>query len=74
MRTTFKIQPLGLGNGFSISCEGVCAEDTRRLRLIDAIVHAVQLGRDRDGEIQIFDAAGKLAEVLPLPQIPALAD
>jgi hypothetical protein len=74
MPRTFEIRPLGIGLGFSISCEGDLHEDARRLRLIDAIVHAVQLGRDLEGEIQIFDAAGKLAEVLPLPRTPALAD
>jgi len=53
---------------------GVLEEDARRLRLIDAIVHAVQLGRDLEGEIHIFDVSGRIAEVLPLPASPALAD
>lgn len=74
MPFTFEIRPLGLDEGFSISCSGVLIEDARRLRLIDAIVHAVQLARDLDREIQIYDASGKLAEVLPLPWTPALAD
>ena len=74
MPSTFEIRPLGVAEGFRISCKGVLDQDARRPRLIDAIVHAVQLGRDLEGEIQIFDAAGKLAEVLPLPRTPALAD
>jgi hypothetical protein len=74
MSRTFEIRPLSLEDGFSISCNGVLQENARRLRLIDAIVHAVQLGRDFEGSIQIFDASGKLSEVLPLPRTPALAD
>ena len=74
MACTFEIRPIGLGEGFSISCRRLFDEDQRRLRLIDAIVHAALLGRDLEGEIQIFDASGQLAEILPLPRTPALAD
>lgn len=73
MSSTFDIRPLGLENGFSIASAHL-DHPARRRRLIDAIVYAVQLGRDLDGEIRIFDTSGKLAEILPLPRTPALAD
>ncbi len=67
MSFIFQIRPVSLEKGFDLSCEGLLKEDVREPRLIDAVVHAVQLGRELDGEIQIFDVEGCVAEVLPLP-------
>ena len=63
----FQIRPVSLEKGFDLSCEGLLEHEVRKPRLIEAVDHAVQLGRDLDGEIQIFDVAGRVAEVLPLP-------
>jgi hypothetical protein len=67
MPFAFQIRPISIEQGFYLSCEGIMRDQVRHPRLIDAIVHAAQLGRDLDGEIQIFDAQGFLAESLPLP-------
>jgi hypothetical protein len=67
MPFAFEIRPISLEEGFHLRCEEVLGQDARHSRLIDAIVHAAQLGRDRNGEIRIFDSSGRIAEVLPLP-------
>jgi hypothetical protein len=67
MSFIFQIRPVSLEKGFDLSCEGLLRDEVREPRLIDAIVHAVRLGRELDGEIQIFDVEGHVAEVLPLP-------
>src|SRR5687767_9656759 len=67
MSFIFRIQPISLEKGFTLSCDGVLRDDLRHRRLIDAVVQAVQLGRHLDGEIRIFDAEGRVADILPLP-------
>lgn len=67
MSFIFQIRPVSLEKGFDLSCEGLLRDEVREPRLVDAIVHAVRLGRELDGEIQIFDVEGHVAEVLPLP-------
>jgi hypothetical protein len=67
MSFLFQIRPISPEAGFDLLCEGVLSSGVRHSRLIDAVVHAVQLGREADGEIEIFDARGRVAEVLPLP-------
>lgn len=74
MLAIFEIRPIDFDQGFTISRKGLPQISVRRLRLIDAIVHAALLGRDLDGEIRIFDTKGDLSEILPLPRTPALAD
>ncbi len=66
MPFAFQIRPLSLARGFELTCEGVLPSARNHSRLFEAIVQAAQLGRDLDGEIQIFDDAGHLIEVLPL--------
>lgn len=67
MSFIFQIRPVSVEKGFDLSCEGLLKDELRESRLIDAIVHAGRLGRELDGEIQIFDVEGHVAEVLPLP-------
>jgi len=67
MPFAFQIRPISIERGFYLSCAGILPDEVRHPRLIDAIVQAAQLGRDLDGEIQIFDSQGLLAETLPLP-------
>ncbi len=52
--------------GFELSCEGVFPDTIMHGRLIDAVIHAVQVGCHLDGEIQVFDCDGNVAEVLPV--------
>ncbi len=66
MSFQFLIQPVGLDDGFELSCEGVLPESVRHDRLIDAIIHAVQIGHHLNGQIHVFDFEGKLAEILPI--------
>jgi hypothetical protein len=67
---TFQIRPVSIDQGFELSCEGLIEASVPHRRLIDAIVQAVQMGRDFTGSIHIFDGEGKVAEVLPLPDRP----
>lgn len=66
MSFAFQIRPLSLARGFELTCDGILPDAQNHPRLIEAIVQAAQLGRDLDGEIQIFDATGHLIEALPL--------
>lgn len=66
MSAIFQIKPISLHEGFRLSCDGLPAKVTQHRRLVEAIVRAVQLGRDHTGEIQIFDCEGHMAEILPL--------
>jgi hypothetical protein len=68
MPLVFQIRPVSMKEGFALSCDGQPCGAARHLRLIDAIVEAVQLGRDADGEIHIVDTTGRIIEVLPLPR------
>ena len=63
----FQIRPVGaLGQGYELSCEGVFRRRVMHQRLIEAVIHAVQVGHRLPGEIQVFDSQGQVAEVLPL--------
>ncbi len=64
---TFRIQPLTAEGTFELSCEGLLRGRVIHRRLIDAIVQAVQMGREIGGTIQILDAEGKVADILPMP-------
>lgn len=66
MSFTFRIDPIALDAGFELSCEGILPESVHHSRLIEAIIHAVQIGHHLDGQIQVFDCDGNVAEVLPL--------
>lgn len=63
----FQIRPVGSEEqGFQLSCEGVFPDEVHHDRLIEAVIHAVQVGSQLPGEIQVFDCEGHVAEVLPL--------
>jgi hypothetical protein len=64
---TFRIQPLAAEGTFELSCEGLLRGRVIHRRLIDAIVQAVQMGREIGGTIQILDVEGNVADVLPMP-------
>ena len=66
MPFTFQIRPVSLEKGFELSCEGILAQPVRHRPLLNAIVHAAQLGRDLNGEIRIYDRKGRLVDTLPL--------
>jgi hypothetical protein len=66
MSFTFQIHPIGPDSGFELSCEGILPENIHHRRLIDAIIHAVQMGHHLDGIIQVYDCDGGIAEVLPV--------
>ena len=66
MPFAFQIRPLSLARGFELTCEGIIPSALHYPRLFEAMVQAAQLGRDLDGEIQLFDSAGHLLETLPL--------
>ena len=71
MPLNFQIKPVGrVEQGFALSCAGIFPSYVHHDRLIQAVIHAVQLGRQRPGEIQVFDCEGHLAEVLPLGADP----
>ena len=69
----FQIRPLTLEEGFDLSCAGVLKENSRHGRLIEAVVRAAQLGHGLPAEIQIFDCAGQVAEIIMLPAGPLRA-
>ena len=66
MAFTFHIRPIGLDKGFDLSCEGVFPDSVHHSRLIEAVIHAVQVGNQLEGEIQVFDCDGNVAEILPV--------
>jgi hypothetical protein len=66
MSFKFLIQPIGLDAGFELSCEGILPDAIHHQRLIDAVIHAVQIGYHLDGQIHVFDSEGQLAEILPI--------
>lgn len=63
----FQIRSISLSEGFEVNCDGVLDHPLRIRRLFEALAAAVHLGRDLAGEIRIFDVAGDVIEVLPLP-------
>jgi hypothetical protein len=71
----FLIRPLSVEKGFELECEGVLQEPMRVHRLIEAVIAAVQIGQGLDAEVQIFNTAGEIAEVLDLdgPKTGALS-
>jgi hypothetical protein len=63
----FQIRPLGQAEeGFELSCEGIFADSVHHPRLVQAIIHAAQIGSHLPGDIQVYDCTGVIAEVLPL--------
>ena len=67
----FQIHPCGIEKGFELSCEGILAEPLQVKRLYDAVIYAIQVGRDLEGELHLFDSSGRLAEIYSLhPQLP----
>ena len=63
----FQIRPVGeVEQGFELSCEGILPDSVHHPRLIQAVIHAVQVGSHLPGEIRVYDCTGELAEVLPL--------
>jgi hypothetical protein len=52
--------------GFELECEGILGEPLRVHRLVEAIIAAAQIGQGLDAEIQIFNTAGEVTEVLEL--------
>jgi hypothetical protein len=66
-KLVFQIRPLSLEDGFELVSDRMLRDPLRRDRLYEAVVAAVTLGLGLDAEIQIFDTAGSVAEVLPLP-------
>lgn len=75
-KLVFQIRPLSLEEGFELVSDRMLRDPLRRDRLYEAVVAAVTLGLGMDAEIQIFDTAGSVAEVLPLPTpaVPRLQD
>jgi hypothetical protein len=67
MHFHFQIRPLGEPEqGFELSCEGIFPNPIHHPRLIQAVIHAVGIGRHLPGDIRVYDCAGSLAETLPL--------
>jgi hypothetical protein len=67
MHFQFQIRPLGRPEqGFALSCEGIFPNPIHHGRLIQAVIHAVQIGSHLPGDIRVYDCAGVLAETLPL--------
>jgi hypothetical protein len=62
----FLIRPLSLEVGFELECEGIMDEPIRVHRLIEAIIAAAQIGQGLEAEVQIFNTAGEISEVLEL--------
>ena len=52
--------------GFELSCEGVFQRQIHHERLIEAVIHAVQVGHAWPGVIQVHDCDGDIVETLPL--------
>lgn len=69
----FQVRSLSLKEGFEVDCDGILERPLKIGRLFEALAVAVQLGRDLDGEIRIFDVAGEVIEVLRLPNSPKQA-
>lgn len=67
MHFHFQIRPVGQAEqGFELSCEGIFPNAVHHPRLIQAVIHAVQIGSHLNGDIRVYDCTGELAEVLPL--------
>jgi hypothetical protein len=67
----FRIHPRGIEEGFELTCEGVLPRALQVERLYDAVIYALHLGRDLDGELHLYDSSGRLAEMYPLhPEFP----
>ncbi len=67
----FQIHPCGIEEGFELSCEGILPQPLPVQRLYDAVIYALHLGRDLEGELHLFDSSGRLAEIYPLhPELP----
>ncbi len=66
-KLVFQIRPLSLEEGFELVSDRMLRDPLRRDRLYEAVVAAVTLGLGLDAEIQIYDTAGSVAEVLALP-------
>lgn len=63
----FHIRPVGdLEQGFELSCEGIFPRSVHHGRLIEAVIHAVQIGHHLPGEIRVFGCEGEVLETLPL--------
>jgi hypothetical protein len=58
--------------GFALACEGIMEHPLRVERLFEAVVLATNMGQNLNFEIQIFDVAGEVAEVLELKRPPAI--
>ena len=67
MSFVFQVRPVSLREGTALTCEGVLRDPVHHRRVIDAIIHAAQLGQQLEAEIHLFDADGKVVEVLPVP-------
>ena len=65
-KCVFQIRPLSPKKGFQLECGGIRREPLRVHRLIEAIIAAAQFGQGLNAEIQIFNTAGEVAEVLEL--------
>jgi hypothetical protein len=67
MHFHFQIRPVGQAEqGFELTCEGIFPNSVHHPRLIQAVIHAVQIGSHLNGDIRVYDCMGELAEVLPL--------
>jgi hypothetical protein len=68
----FLIRPLSVEKGFELECDGILPEPMQVHRLIEAVIAAAQIGQGLCAEVQIFNTAGELAEVLELngPKTP----
>jgi len=66
VKFVFLIHPLSVERGFELECEGVMAAPMRFHRLFEAILAAGQIGQGLEAEVQIFNTAGEVIEVLEL--------
>ena len=67
MPLQFHIRPVGdLAQGFELSCDGILPSRVHHDRLIEAVIHAVQVGHAWPGVIQVHDCDGDIVETLPL--------
>jgi hypothetical protein len=70
----FQIRPLSVERGFALECEGILPKPLRVHRPIEAIIASVQIGQGLKAEVQIFNTAGEVTEVLELNRDLILED
>ena len=70
----FQIRPLSVEKGFELECDGILPKPLRVHRLVEAIIASAQIGEGLNAEIQIFNTAGEVTEVMKFNRELVLAD